>query len=180
MLHVISKQATCETTEVLCAGTDVGAKVRAVKTGLSSDARVPEGISIVIQSVTWECSGYPCLSSHLQSHLPCVRNHRAPTSLQWTTVPPSPYDGHFLLFWDLFYIFLMFNNVHVCMWMYVSQQVQFVEVASGMWVLGIKLRCSAKHLYPLNHNSPSSLSFLSSSNYDHCSFTCSTFLNMVW
>lgn len=52
MLHIISKQVTCETTEVLlCAGTVVEAKVRAVKTGLSLGARVPEGISTVIQSV---------------------------------------------------------------------------------------------------------------------------------
>lgn len=52
MLHIISKQVTCETTEVLlCAGTVVEAKVRAVKTGLSLGVRVPEGVSIVIQSV---------------------------------------------------------------------------------------------------------------------------------
>lgn len=46
MLHIISKQVTCETTEVLlCAGTVVEAKVRVVKT------LVPEEISIVLQSV---------------------------------------------------------------------------------------------------------------------------------
>lgn len=67
MLHIISKQVTCGTTEALCAGTVVEAKVRAVKTGLSLGGRVPEGISIVIQSVAWEYSGYPCLSLHLQN-----------------------------------------------------------------------------------------------------------------
>lgn len=164
MLHIISKQVTCETTEVLlCAGTVVEAKVRAVKTGLCLGARVPEGISIVIQSVAWEYSGYPCLSLHLQNiyHVSEI------------TMPPSSYNEHFLLFWDLFYIYIMFINVHVCMWMYILQQVQFVQVASGVWALGIKLRCNAKHLYPLNClNSPSSSNCLSSSNYNHCSFTC--------
>lgn len=95
-------------------------------------------------------------------------------------MPPPPYNENFLLFWDLFYIYIMLINVHVCMWMYISQQVQFVQVASGVWVLGIKLRFSAKHLYLLNHlNSPSSSRFLSSSNYDHCSFICPAFLNTV-
>lgn len=166
MLHIISKQVTCETTEVLlCAGTVVEAKVRVVKT------LVPEEISIVLQSVAWEYSRYPCLSLHLQNiyHVSEI------------TLSPSSYNEHFLLFWDLFYTYIMFINVHVCMWMYISQQVQFVQVASGVWALGIKLRCSAKHLYPLNHlNSPSSSNCLSSSNYNHCNFTCPALLNMVW
>lgn len=81
MLRIISRQVTCETPEVLCAGTVVEAKVRAVNTGLSMGAWVPEGISFVIRPVAGECSGYPCLSLHLQNiyHVSGI------------TVPPPPY-----------------------------------------------------------------------------------------
>lgn len=80
-LRIISRQVTRETTEVLCAGTVVEAKVRAVNTGLSVGAWVPEGISLVIRSVAGECSGYPRLRLHLQNiyHVSGI------------TVPPPPY-----------------------------------------------------------------------------------------
>lgn len=108
-------------------------------------------------------------------HLPCVRNHCAPTSLQGTTVPPSSYNEHFLLFWDKFtFLLCVLRCMYVvCGCMYHSRcNLDNLLLECGSWGSS---RFSAKHLYPLNHlNSPSS-----SSNYDHCSFTCPAFLNMV-
>lgn len=174
-LRIISRQVTWETTEVLCADTVVEAKVRAVNTGLSVGAWVPEGISFVIQSVAGECSGYPRLSLHLQSiyHVSGI------------TVPPPPYNEQPLprlltmntsCFSGTQFTFLLcvLRCMYVvCGCMYHSRcNLYNLLLECGSWGSN---RFSAKHLYPLNHlNSPSS-----SSNYDHCSFTCPAFLNMV-
>lgn len=164
----------CEITEVLCEGRVVEAKVGDVRIGLSTMPR---------------CQKEHTLSSSLWSD-----DTQDIQVLAYIYRPPTPYQKpshpHLLImnnipcfsgaYSQLFYICNTVIYVHVYMWVYMPQQVQLAEVAlryvgPGDWTA---VWCQT----PLP-TEPSQQPFqfkFSSSNCDHCSFTCMAFLNIVW